>query len=97
MLTRIQGLRSAATSADAEAAEEAQGRAGLNSEEQIELEQDAVMAPLQELLSEYSSRRAGMAGAGAGEVESTRYKNHKSGKPLWLLYRRYKPLTARYT
>jgi len=27
------------------------------------------MAPLQELLEEYSSRRAGMAGAGAGDFK----------------------------
>lgn len=66
---QIQGLRSAATSADAEAAEEAQTQL-TKLQEQIQLEQDAVMAPLQELLSEYSSRRAGMAGAGADEVKT---------------------------
>ena len=66
---RIQGLQSAATSADAEDAEEA--RVELDKlRKQIELEQDAVMAPLQELLSEYSSRRASMTGAGADEVET---------------------------
>ena len=66
---RIQGLESAAISADAEDAEEA--RVALDKlRKQIELEQDAVMAPLQELLSEYSSRRASMTGAGADEVET---------------------------
>jgi hypothetical protein len=66
---QIQGLRSAATSADAEAAEEAQTQL-TKLQEQIQLEQDAVMAPLQELLSEYSSRRASITGAGADEVET---------------------------
>ena len=66
---KIQGLQSAATSANAEDAEEA--RVELDKlRKQIELEQDAVMAPLQELLSEYSSRRASMTGAGADEVET---------------------------
>jgi hypothetical protein len=65
---RIQGLQSAATSADAEAAEEAQTQL-TKLKEQIQLEQDAVMAPLQELLEEYSSRRAGMAGSGAGDFK----------------------------
>jgi len=65
---RIQGLQSAADSADAEDAEEARVELG-KLRKQIELEQDAVMAPLQELLSEYSSRRASMTGAGAGADE----------------------------
>ena len=66
---KIQGLESAAISASAEDAEEA--RVELDKlRKQIELEQDAVMAPLQELLSEYSSRRASMTGAGADEVET---------------------------
>ena len=75
---RIQGLQSAATSADAEAAEEAQTQL-TKLKEQIQLEQDAVMAPLQELLEEYSSRRAGMAGAGAGADElKTLLQKYKS-------------------
>jgi hypothetical protein len=65
---RIQGLQSAADSADAEDAEEAQTQL-TKLREQIQLEQDAVMAPLQELLEEYSSRRASMTGAGAGADE----------------------------
>ena len=66
---RIQGLQSAATGADAEDAEVA--RTELEKlRKQIELEQDAVMAPLQELLEEYSNRRASITGTGAGEVEA---------------------------
>ncbi len=65
---QIQGLRSAATSADAEAAEEA--RTQLDKlQKQIQLEQDAVMAPLQELLLEYSNRRASVTSAGAGDFK----------------------------
>jgi hypothetical protein len=66
---RVQGLQRAAESGDAEAAEKAKVELD-KLRKQIELEQDAVMAPLQELLSEYSSRRASMTGAGASEVET---------------------------
>lgn len=65
---RVQSLKSAADSADAEAAEEARTQL-TKLQEQIQLEQDAVMAPLQELLEEYSSRRASMTGAGAGDFK----------------------------
>lgn len=66
---RVQGLQRAAESGDEEAAEKARVELG-KLKKQIELEQDAVMAPLQELLSEYSSRRASMTGAGASELET---------------------------
>lgn len=70
---RVQGLQRAAESGDEEAAEKARVELG-KLKKQIELEQDAVMAPLQELLSEYSSRRASMTGAGEVETLLQKYK-----------------------